>query len=169
MDDSCGDSNLLIAKVLHWQMYRCQINLQFHFVSWNKWANADFRYKWLWVWKIYIFIEDKLFSFFWHTKTNISTKIHYPYQIYAFVSIAIICNYALIIIIVLLLQYWIKHVTIGLLSVKFISTRIFCKGEESGVFSWLRFVVPWINHSSPVYWSTIWKLVLNDIYRVSLI
>ena len=40
---------------------------------------------------------------------------------------------------------------------------------SSTLCSWLslRFLMPWINHMPPVFWSTFWNIVLNDSWFVS--
>ena len=68
----------------------------------------------------------------------------------------------------LLLEYWIDHVNIRLFYVKFVfSNTIFCRGVGNRLS--LRCLVPWINHLHPLCWPTLWKLVSNNSWFVSLI
>ena len=62
-----------------------------------------------------------------------------------------------------ILEYWIEHVSFGILYVMFtFPTRIFYWGS-SRLCNWLslRRLVPWINHLPPVCWSTFWKSSLK--------
>ena len=61
----------------------------------------------------------------------------------------------------ILLEYWIEHVTFGLLYVVFtFPTGISCWGS-SRLCVWLSLqrLMPWINHLPLVCWSTFWNLV----------
>ena len=60
----------------------------------------------------------------------------------------------------ILLEYWIEHVTFGLLYVMFtFPTRMFYRGVPCFANEWR--LVPWIYHLPPVCWSTFWKSSLK--------